>query len=110
MIGCVLTVFPSSSSGPFSTRVHRSNPRALLASSNVERTAGSASNGDIIPTDCDPCPGNRNAKLMVGESAPFDQCCTPREPAADRFQHHVLPGADTTVAHRFIQSQGNRRG
>ena len=38
---------------------------ASLASSKVARTAGCASQPAIIPIDCDPCPGNTTAIVIV---------------------------------------------
>src|SRR5262245_25194174 len=110
MTGCVLTVFSSSSAGPSRTRFHKSMPNALLATSNVARTPGSVSNGAIIPTDCEPCPGKANANVMTCSSYPTQQSRTPGEAAAHGLEHDVLARLNASVAHRLIQRQRYRSG
>src|SRR3954453_14428969 len=106
MTGCVLTVFSSSSAGPSRTSAHKSKPSASLAVSKVSRTAGSDSKGAIIATDCDPCPGNANANVIMS-SAPFHQGCAPGKAAAHCLDHDMLTGLDAAIPHGFVQRQRN---
>src|SRR5688572_10262175 len=110
MMGWVLTVELSSSAGPSATSFHKSCLRASAASANTSFTARDSAKGRIMPADCDPWPGKTKAKLVMGIAAlPADQHGAPREAPADSLQQHVLSGTDASIAHRFVEREGDRR-
>src|SRR5882724_4179495 len=85
MAGCVLAVLRSSSSGPSEIRRASPPPNAASASSSAARASGYAwVSAWPIPTYCEPCPGNTNAKVI--RTSPPHQRAAPRHPAADG--HH----------------------
>src|SRR6185437_6324955 len=121
--GCVCSVLPSSSSGPFCESAQRSSPAPSEASSNASRTCGnSAASSASMPTDCEPWPGNTNAKWGRGEASLLvlsvmalsgarlitNHRRRPGKPAAERFQQQVLPALHAPGTHRGIQCQRHR--
>src|SRR5258708_4148641 len=105
MIGWVLTVRLSSSAGPSSTSFQRSCPIASEASEKVARTPGSPEKDTIMPTDCEPCPGNTKAIFMVSR-LPAQQDRAPCEAAPPPFEQKGLARKYAAVFHRLIQGQG----
>src|SRR5690348_10923006 len=106
--GCVLRVRLSPSAGPSCTSCHRSSPSASDASANVARTTASSSKPSIMPTCCEPCPGNTKAIVIANLHA--YEYGAPREAAADAKQHQVLAPADAAVANGDVEREWNRRG
>ena len=62
--GWVLTVSASSLAGPSAHSCQRSWPRASEASRKVSRMTALSPYSCIMPTDCEPWPGNTNANAM----------------------------------------------
>ncbi len=58
-----------------------------------------------MPTDCEPCPGNTKAIFTWKELLPAHQHRTPREPAANTLQHHVLSGFYAAIAYCEVEGQ-----
>src|SRR5688572_5440408 len=103
MTGCVFTVELSVSAGPSSTSFQRSSPSASDASEKVSRTACDPANPFIMPTLCEPWPGNTKATLLMESSAlPPQERCAPGEAPTDAFEQHVLAGAYPLGSHRLI--------
>jgi len=64
--GCVLTVSFNSSSGPSKQIVEILFPNVLSAISKTFFAASKLSYKSFpIPTDCEPCPGNKNATFFI---------------------------------------------
>jgi len=74
--GCALMVSVSVSRGPSKQRCEMLWPSSSSASSKVARaTADSSTALRPIPTNCEPCPGNRKAiRFVILALAPFSYC------------------------------------
>src|SRR5687768_766874 len=103
MTGWVLTVAFNASAGPSATSVQRSCASTSEASSNVRRTIADSEYARIMPTVCEPCPGNTNANFFICRPCllPANEHRAPGETATHAFEQHVLAFAYASVARRF---------
>src|SRR5437764_6529721 len=73
--------------------------------SNTARASGKASARSFpIPGFCDPCPGNSNTTSML---IPKDHRA-PREPGAERDEHHCRSFLDATGLDRLVEGDRHR--
>src|SRR5262249_26377886 len=109
-------------------------PSAASASSKTRRAASDSSNRALpIPTDWEPCPGKRRARLIRESTvnsprstvtrtcrlstadcglrrSPPNQCGAPNETRAKSGHEYEIPGVDAVGGDELIEGNGDRGG
>src|SRR5215475_1976779 len=108
--GWVLTVRPSSSSGPSQQSVDRGKPSASSASSNVRRAAGEISAQALpMPGFWDPWPGKTNpiflpvsALIFFPATLPAHHVGAPGEAGAEGGKEEDIAGVNAAAAVELV--------
>ena len=109
MAGWVLAVSASSSAGPSKQSRESGKPTASSALRHTAAAAGEASARRLpMPTDCEPCPGKRNA-IFIGP-LPAKQRRAPGEAAAEGRHQDEIARVEPLQGPRLLERHVHRGG